>query len=608
MHFYHPIQQSAPHIYHSALPLSPRSSSLRPIIPHEKTLISDFHGCPDSWGAVIRTIKPIHESFTYVTTFGHWIAAISQCRTVAIYDSITGALRLHLSPGGLVYTISGFPDGSTLFCAHHESSITGWDIQTGGIIHTFIAEDPVRTIAICSNGYYLASGSFDGSVKIWEIANKSEVATFGRGERVVTHICWLEPGKQLVVARPGSAEVWDVVARRVLRSFTTNDEICGLAYAQRLDRFAIATTSETKGTKKTQTQSTITVVDPHTGTSFIHRTSHQISCLAFSPITNEFVCSMGSHGVGLFSVPARSWRRFDHKPSITSISTLLDGTLVAEVEEMTLTHRSFRKSSSLQLLSLDEGCPPPQPPIALEGLVYTLDEGNIIVLHPKNLALGSIVLLETATMSKIAPNLVSKIHPFSTFFCASLKHRIVAYYSNDAMNSPYLKLWRFGDETPSQIARESTRPLAGWISPSGSRLVAIACSRTTSLIRVWDIENGTRVAGITVEEPELWPTSLRFESEDKFYLHQNTFRIPFTISGSSIIRHEQLPPAEQPLRHYDVDDSREWIIGSSKRVCWIPPEYIRRHEVEKSYCWVGNTFITAGQDGVVRKLTFRESS
>ena len=525
----------------------------------------------------------------HVTTFGHWIAASSSDYTVAIYDSVTGALRLHLSPGGIVYAISGSPDGSTLFCVHNKASITVWDIQTGGIIHTFTPESRVENIAICSNGCYLACGSIDGSVKIWEVANKSEVATFDSGTPV-TRLCWLEPGKQLLVAGRESAEVWDVVARRVLWNFTTNYEICGVAYAQRLDRFAIATTSKV--------QSTITVVDPHTGTSFIHNIPRHMLSLAFSPVTNEFVCSLGSHGVGLFSVPARGWRQFDHPFEITSVSTLLNGTVVAE-----------GVASGIQLLSLDEGYPLPQQSIVPEGRVYTLDEGNIVVLDPESEARGPVVLLETATMSKlpnIPPWTLNNRNP-SNILCASLKHRIAVQYG------PYLQLWRFGDETASwtdHIMQESR--WIGGISPNGSRLAAISHSDTIARVRAWDVENGTRVADIRVGLP--WfthPLKIKFESEDKFYSHHATFRVPFTISGCWVIhhiRHEHLPPAKQPQRRYDVDDSREWIIGFSKRVCWIPPEYIRRDEYEDCYCWVGNTLIMAGQDGVVRKLTFRESS
>ena len=140
MHFFHLIQQSAPHIYHSALPLSPRSSLLHSIISQEKTLVAGFHGRLEAWGAAIQTIKASSGRFTLTTTFGSRIAAACDDGTVSIYDSVTGVLRLSLNPGDLVNAMGGSPDGSVLFYAHEWLSITAWDIQTGGLIHTFVPE------------------------------------------------------------------------------------------------------------------------------------------------------------------------------------------------------------------------------------------------------------------------------------------------------------------------------------------------------------------------------------------------------------------------------------------------------------------------------------
>jgi WD40 repeat protein len=134
-----------------------------------------------------------------MTTFGHRIAAACDDGTVGIYDSVTGVLRLSLSPPDPVQAIRGSPDGSILFCTHQGPSITLWDIQTGGMIHTFVLERKVEDIAVSSKGRYLACGLSDGFVKIWEIANKMEGAAIGSGSPA-THLCWVEPEERLVVA------------------------------------------------------------------------------------------------------------------------------------------------------------------------------------------------------------------------------------------------------------------------------------------------------------------------------------------------------------------------------------------------------------------------
>jgi hypothetical protein len=339
------------------------------------------------------------------------------------------------------------------------------------------------------------------------------------------------------------------------------------------------------------------VINPNTGeTSYIHKTPHRIRFITFFPITNEFACGIGSSELALLSVPAWSWRKFDHPSGMTSVSMSSNGTMVAKTIE-----------SSIQLLKLEEGYSSLRQPITSVLSFRTLDEGNIIAIRLSGHDDDHIALLETATMSKIqaipTPDQGSIfLVNYSKILCASLKHRIVVHCFGVGFTM-HLQLWRFDNKAPLWMDTMEAGRMVGGISPNGSWLLAINGYGPSSLVQMWDTGNGTRVAEIPVGLP--WPTDplqIKFESEDKFYSNHDTFRVPFTISGLSIIRHEQVPPAKQPQRHYDLDGSCEWIVRSSKRVFWVPPEYIGPN------CWVGNMLITVGQDGVLRKLTFREPS
>ena len=533
----------------------------------------------------MRTIKASSGRFTHMTTFGHRIAAACDDGTVGIYNSVTGALRLSLSPGGPVKAVRGSQDGSALFCAHQGPSVTVWDIQTGGMIHNFPLKGQAECIAICSEDRYLACGLSDGSVKVWEIASQKECAAFGSGSHV-THLCWLKPGEQLVVARGTSTQVWDVVGRAVLRNFGMQGPVCGVVYVQKLDRFAIAATSET--------ESVLKVIDPQTGASFTNRTSQRISCLAFSPITEELVCGMETPGLELFNVPERSWRQFGHPAAITSVSMLSSGTVVANVT-----------GSGIQLLSLDDGHALPQQPVTSVLTVHTLDEGNIVAILP--MSRDHITLLESTTMSSLL-TIPVRTHEIPTdrspILCASLKHRIAACCFEDG-SITRLELWRFDGGALAWATRIWKQGFVGGISPGGSWLVAIDDCGDSSCIWMWDTKSGrSRVSQVVAQPWPGHPLEIKFESEDQFYSRHDASRLRFVISDSSIDRHEQLPLVAQSQGRYDVDDSREWVIRSSKRVCWIPPGYIS--SIERSYCWAGNALVMSGQDGVLRKLTFRE--
>ena len=570
-----------------------------------------------------------------MTTIGHWIAAVCDESAVEIYDSVTGALRLSLRPTDQVHTIKGSSDGSMLFCVHGGPSISVWDIQTGGLIHT-LTLDGVEEFAICLEGRYVACGLLDGSIKIGGVLSKMESAAFGTGSPV-THLCWLESGKQLVVARKVSVQVWDVVARQVLHSFTNQGQICGVLHAQKLHKFITVATSEA--------ESIVTVVDSQTGTSFTNQARQWISCFAFSQITNELVCGGIAPGLELFSIQARDWRQFNHPATITSISTLSNGTVAAG-----------DTGFSIQLLSLDEGYSPPQQATVSVLAVYTLDQGNIIATTTSSR--DRITLLESSTLSPLftipTPGTRDTI-PIDNhaILCASLQHRI-AIHRFETDNKTSLVLWRFGSEYPewTRNITISGYPEVGGISPGGSRVVVLCGDGHEIHVYIWDVRSGKlqahRVEATT--HPHTQFLGVEFESEERIYSRHEAYRIlhvlpplivddipdmeessnsedshhdlPLLIVDDisdmeessdsedshhdltvAVVHFEKLDLSGQSGESYNVNSTREWVIRSSKRICWIPPGYIGSGD--NSHFWAGHTLVMAGHDGVLRSFTFR---
>ncbi|KAF9644576.1 hypothetical protein BDM02DRAFT_927883 [Thelephora ganbajun] len=593
MHFFNLIQQSARHIYHSALPLSPASSMLRSAILGEKVRITGYYGRPDNWGPVVRTIKGASGGFTCMTTIGYRIAAACD-GTVGIYDSVTGVLRLSLSPEHPIQAMIGSPDGSILFCTHQDSPlITSWDIQTGGLIHTFALKGEVKDAAISLNGRHLACGLSDGSVTLWEVANKTASPAFGSGSPI-THLCWLAPEELLVVANEASVHIWDVAVGGILHSFTMRDPVCGVAYSK-LNDLAIVTSSAA--------ESAITIINPQTGTSSTsYRIQRRLCCFAFSKTTNKLMCGMKTHGLQLFDVSTRRWRHFDHPATITSVSAMSNGIAVANAT-----------GSGIQLLSLDEEYAPSRQPIASALAVYTLDEDRIIAIVPNEL--NRVILVEQATMSRVLTIPAQTGYSIPTdrtvILCTSHENHMAVHCFEEGAKGN-LQLWKFASPDPQWTVATWEVPSIGGISPTGSRLVTYHKGRYQTYVYVWDVENGKPQAKLLLKPPlPGCPLEITFESEDRFCFRYDNYLIPFVISSSksgtpnhSINRRRQLSLVRQVQRkQYDVDDNREWVVSGSKRICWIPPGYIR--SVQAGYCWAGSSLVMAGQDGTLRKLTFQ---
>jgi len=171
MHFFHPIQQCSQQVYSTALPLSPTSSKLsKPLLQrvyHQLSHVTAFSGAPDTWGTLLRTIDVRPKQLTCIATSIQGIIVACEDCTVIIYDAVTGVPQQSLCALEKVERIQGSPDGSILFFAH-SFSVTMWDVQTGGLIHTFATQSRIHDIAVSTGGDHIACGC-DSFITFWDI-------------------------------------------------------------------------------------------------------------------------------------------------------------------------------------------------------------------------------------------------------------------------------------------------------------------------------------------------------------------------------------------------------------------------------------------------------
>ena len=284
MHFFQLIQQSAQHIYHSAVPLSPKSSIFSSMSLPGQTRISEFYGRPDHWGSAVRTIPG---RFTCITTIGRGstakIAAACDDGTVRIYDSVTGVLRLSLRPEIPILEMTGVPDGSLLVCTHGgRPFITLWDIQTGGLVQTFILEGQAKRTTVSLEGRYLACETSKNTVNIWKTTSRTPCPN--PLEQLEGHTpCWLAPEEFIMVVEGGSVYIRNIVTQgpSVHKSYMLRS-VCSAVYSQIFERLAIMSPYFLGHT--------FTILDVKTGTSStLHSGRKRLSFIAFSQTTEQLV-------------------------------------------------------------------------------------------------------------------------------------------------------------------------------------------------------------------------------------------------------------------------------------------------------------------------------
>ncbi|CAG7854448.1 COMPASS-like H3K4 histone methylase component WDR5B {ECO:0000303/PubMed:19567704} Short=AtWDR5B {ECO:0000303/PubMed:19567704} [Serendipita indica DSM 11827] len=175
MAFSVPIQESAPHIYVSALPFTPIESYLhmegldmyKGTLKVTKGLEQRYRGLPEA----LRGHTEVVETVAF-SPDGSRIVSGSWDQTIRLWDAETSQslgepLRGHTGP---VTAVAFSPDGSRVVSGSDDQTIRLWDAETGQS-----SGEPLRghtgavtALAFSPDGLRIVSGSWDDTIRLWD--------------------------------------------------------------------------------------------------------------------------------------------------------------------------------------------------------------------------------------------------------------------------------------------------------------------------------------------------------------------------------------------------------------------------------------------------------
>ncbi|KAJ7592834.1 quinon protein alcohol dehydrogenase-like superfamily [Mycena floridula] len=211
------IASSAPHIYISALPLSPSSSPLaNHYLPQYPRTMSVVEGRKVDWDAALVVIDRAHSRMVCVVTFspdGKCIAAGGMDEIISIWDLGGSLLAYCEGHRDTILSIGFSPDSRQIVSGSWDHTVCVWDAQTGDLVVGPLTghHSPVNSVAFSPDGKYIASGSHGDTVIVWNAVDGQMITSPLEESEANMAVAFSSDGSHIIaVSADASVQIWNI--------------------------------------------------------------------------------------------------------------------------------------------------------------------------------------------------------------------------------------------------------------------------------------------------------------------------------------------------------------------------------------------------------------
>ncbi|NEQ41104.1 MAG: WD40 repeat domain-containing protein [Okeania sp. SIO3I5] len=257
---------------------------------------------------------------------GFWLSRLilmSSKNPVSTITQQTVPTQVLAKHKGWVYTVAISPDGETLASGSYDGTIKITNISNGELLHNIKAhDDAIESLAISPDGKILASGSWDNHIKLWDLSNGNLVRDLNSHTDDVKAIAFSVDSQTLASGSyDGMVKIWNIKTGSINRSLKHPNILTSLALSQ--DGKMLATAGR-NGIIKTW--------DLNTGKEQHSIAAHKktIMTLAFSPNNQMLASGSRDRTVKLWQVDSgKLYETLEKEKAVFSVAFSADSKTLA---------------------------------------------------------------------------------------------------------------------------------------------------------------------------------------------------------------------------------------------------------------------------------------